>query len=494
MTKQQTQSSRWAPLAVLLAGTFMIVLDFFIVNVAIPSMQRDLHAGSGAIEWVLAGYGLTFATTMISAGRLGDEHGRRRMFSLGLALFTLASAACGVASSPTVLVLARIVQGVGAALLSPQVLSTLGVVYDGPARIRAFGAYGIVAGLAAAGGQLIGGALVQANVLGLGWRACFLINVPIGIVALALTPRLVPESRAQRPSRLDAVGTVLVTLGLTAIVLPLVEGRQHGWPAWTWLSLSAAPVLLGAFAVHQRWLHRRGGAPLLDPSLFRTRSFMAGLATQIAFWCGQASFFLVLALYLQQGRGLTALGAGLVFTIMAGSYLLTSMPAPALTARHGRRVVAAGGLTLAAGHAVLLATVAEVGTTGAVGLLAPALILIGAGMGLLITPLMTIVLADLDPETAGAASGTLNTAQQVGNSIGVALIGVIFFGALHHGYAHAFELSLAALAALLLAVAALSRLLPAPAAASPAPPPNQTAAQRQAAGPSRHRAFLSTRP
>jgi MFS family permease len=185
--------ANWTPLAALLAGTFMIVLDFFIVNVAIPSMQHELHAGSGAIEWVLAGYGLTFATLMITAGRLGDQHGRRRMFSLGLALFTLASAACGAASSPTVLVLARVVQGLGAALLSPQVLSIVGVVYDGADRVRAFGAYGVVAGLAAAGGQLIGGALVQANLLGLGWRSCFLINVPIGVVALAVLPRLAPE-------------------------------------------------------------------------------------------------------------------------------------------------------------------------------------------------------------------------------------------------------------------------------------------------------------
>lgn len=277
-----------------------------------------------------------------------------------------------------------------------------------------------------------------------------------------LAPRLVPETRAERPSRLDAVGTVLVTVALTAIVLPLVEGRQHGWPAWTWVSLAAAPILLGAFAVHQRRLYRRGGAPLLDPTLFRERAFTAGLVTQVIFWCGQASFFLVLALYLQQDRGLSALDAGLVFTIMAASYLAASMAAPALTARHGRGVIAAGALTLAAGHAVLLATVADIGVRGGVGLLAPALLLIGVGMGLLITPMMTIVLTNLDPETAGAASGTLNTAQQVGNAIGVALIGVIFFGALRHGYAHAFELSLACLAALLIAVAALSRLLPGP--------------------------------
>ncbi|HWF52363.1 MAG TPA: MFS transporter [Solirubrobacteraceae bacterium] len=182
-----------------------------------------------------------------------------------MTLFTLASAACGAAAGPTVLVLARIVQGVGAALLAPQVLSIIGVVYAGPDRARAVGAYGIVAGLAAAGGQLIGGALVQANILGLGWRTCFLINIPIGIAALALAPRLVPESQAARPSRLDGVGTVLVTLGLTAVVLPLVEGRQHGWPAWTWACLAAAPVLLGAFAAHQRWLLGHGGHPLLDP-------------------------------------------------------------------------------------------------------------------------------------------------------------------------------------------------------------------------------------
>jgi EmrB/QacA subfamily drug resistance transporter len=460
MNKQQQASTSWAPLTVLLAGTFMIVLDFFIVNVAIPSMQRELHAGSGAIEWVLAGYGLTFATGMVTAGRLGDQRGRRKLFSLGMALFTLASAGCGAASSPTFLVLARVVQGVGAALLAPQVLSILGVIYTGADRARAFGAYGVVAGLAAASGQLIGGALVQANVLGLGWRTCFLINVPVGILALALAPRLVPETRAERPTRLDVVGTLLVTLGLTAIILPLVEGRQYGWPAWTWASLAVAPALLAAFAVHQRWLHQRGGDPLLDPSLFRARAFTAGLVTQVVFWCGQASFFFVLALYLQQGRGLTALHAGLVFTIMAVSYVGVSLAAPALTARHGRRVIAAGALALAGGQALLLASVAHIGVRGEVGLLAPALLLIGAGMGLLITPLMTIVLDNLDPETAGAAAGTLNTAQQVGNSIGVALIGVIFFGALHHGYPHAFELSLGCLVALLLAVAALSRLLP----------------------------------
>jgi EmrB/QacA subfamily drug resistance transporter len=460
------RASRWAALPVVLAGTFMVVLDFFIVNVAMPAMQADLHASTGAIEWVVAGYGLTFATLLITAGRLGDQFGRRRMFTVGLGLFTLASAACGLAWSPAALVVARLVQGVAAALLSPQVLSIIGVAYTGEERVRALSVYGIVLGLAAVGGQLVGGVLVQADVAGLGWRSCFLINVPVGLAALALAPRLVAESHAGRSSRIDVAGTVLVTAGLTAIVLPLVEGRQHGWPLWTWLALGAAPALLGAFAVHQRRFGRRGGAPLLDPTLFRDRAFSAGLLTQLVFWAGQASFFLVLALYLQLGRGLDALQAGLVFTILAVAYLVASIQAPALTARLGRRLPAVGALVLAAGHGLLALSVADVGTTGPVGLLAPALLLVGAGMGLVITPLTSTVLASLEPQRAGAASGALSTMQQIGNAIGVAVTGVVFFGALDRGFAHAFALSLAQLAVLCVAVAALTRLLPRPGTAS----------------------------
>jgi EmrB/QacA subfamily drug resistance transporter len=450
-------SHRWAALPVVLTGTFMVVLDFFIVNVALPAMQADLHASTGAIEWVVAGYGLTFGTLLITAGRVGDQLGRRRMFSLGLALFTLASAACGLAASAEMLVVARLAQGVAAALLSPQVLAIIGVAYRGPDRVRALSIYGIVLGLGAVGGQLIGGVLVQADVAGLGWRSVFLINVPIGVAALLAAGRVVPESRAEGASRLDVVGTVLITLGLVGVVLPLVEGRQHGWPLWTWLCLAAAPVMLLAFAAHQRRLSRSGGAPLLDPALFRVRAFSAGLVTQLLFWTGQASYFLVLALYLQQGRGLDALQAGLVFTVLAAAYLVASMYAPALTPRLGRRLPALGALVLAAGHAVLAVVVAG---GGSLALLVPGMLLEGAGMGLIITPLTATVLSSLEPQRAGAASGALSTMQQVGNTIGVAVTGVIFFGALDDGFAHAFELSLVQLAAVCVAVAGLTRLLP----------------------------------
>jgi EmrB/QacA subfamily drug resistance transporter len=456
--------SRWLPLPVILAGTFMVVLDFFIVNVALPSMQAHLHASNGAIEWVVAGYGLTNAVFLITGARLGDRLGRVRVFTLGLALFTLASAGCGLAGTPEVLVMSRLAQGCASALLMPNVLSIIGVLYAGADRVKALAAYGMSMGFAAVSGQLIGGILVQANPGGLGWRSCFLINIPIGLVAVLAAPRVIRgpgvDSR-DRGASLDRAGTVLATLALTAIVLPLVEGRAHGWPLWTWLSLAAAPVLLGAFIAQQRRLAAHGGTPLMPPELFVSRTVTIGLLAQLLFWSGQASFFLVLSLYLQLGRGMSALHSGLVFTILAGAYLLTSLRAPALTVRHGRRVLAAGAGMLALGHITLALTVADVGVGGSVLALAPGLALVGAGMGLGITPLASLVMAAAPPQHIGATSGVLATMQNVGNAIGVALVGVLFYGALSHGFAGAFQLSVIALAVALSGVAALTRLIPA---------------------------------
>jgi predicted MFS family arabinose efflux permease len=294
----------------------------------------------------------------------------------------------------------------------------------------------------------------------------FLINVPVGLVALALTWRQVPESRAGQPAAvpggrgLDVTGMILITVGLSALVLPLIEGVNLHWPAWTWASLAAAPVLLAAFAAHELRQARRGRAALLDLALLRQRALAAGLATQLVFWCGQASLFLVLALYLQAGRGLDPLQAGLVFSIMAGAYLIASLRAPALTVRYGRSLAAAGALILAAGHGALLLVIAGLGVGGSVLWLAPGLLLVGGGMGLCLTALNTSVLAHATPQTAGAISGAMSTTQQVGNALGVAVTGVIFFGALRGGYGHAMVLSLAELAALLVTAAALTRLLP----------------------------------
>jgi MFS family permease len=324
--------------------------------------------------------------------------------------------------------------------------------------VRALSYYGMALWLAAVSGQLVGGVLVETDLAGLAWRSCFLINVPIGLAALAVVRRTVPESRAERRMRLDLAGAATLAVGLAAILLPLIEGRQLGWPAWTWISLALAPVILAGFVQHQRRLSRREQAPLLDLALFRARAFSAGLATQFFLACAQASFFVYLAFYLQGGRGLTPIEAGLVFTIIAVAYVAVSGPAPGLTKRFGRSVVAIGGVVLTAGLGLLALAVAEDGSLVA---LAPGLALAGAGIGLCYTPLTSTVLANVEPARAGAASGAMSTMQQIGYALGVAITGVIFFGSAEQGIPHAFALSLLALAAAAALIVPASRLLPA---------------------------------
>jgi EmrB/QacA subfamily drug resistance transporter len=454
--------AKWAPLAVIMCGTFVFILDYFVVNVALPSIQRNLHASSGAVEWVVAGYGLTMASFLVCGGRLGDHGGRRRWWCIGLALFTVSSALCAVAPNPAFLIVARLAQGTGAALMGPNTLSILGVLYTGRDQVRAFSAYGIVLAVAATGGQLIGGALVNANIAGLGWRAVFWINVPIGVVALVVARRVVPESRSEHGGRLDLPGAALLTAALVAIILPLVEGRQQGWPAWSWASLACAPVLLGVFGWYLRSMARRGRQPLMDPAIFAVSAFRNGLIVQGLFCAAQAAGFLVLALYLQLGRGMSPLGAGGLFVVLAVSYVLTSFRAPALTIKYGRRVVAIGALMCAVGNLVLMAAVWHWGTGGSLLVLIPGMLIGGAGQGLCITPLTSLIMAHADGRTAGAVSGALSTAQQVGNAIGIAVTGVVFYDLVGHGYAVAFRWSLAQMAGVLLAMAALTLTLPRP--------------------------------
>ncbi|MEV7776828.1 MFS transporter [Kitasatospora sp. NPDC088351] len=444
-------------LPVVLTATFMTALDAFVVNVAIPSVQADLGAGPAAVQWVVAGFGLALAAGLVTAGRLGDRYGRRRVFALGLALFTLASAGCGLAPTASALVGARVVQGLAAALMGPQVLAILRTAFSGAAQARAFARYGLTMGLGAVFGQLIGGALIRADLFGLDWRSCFLINLPVGLTALALVRRCLPESRSPHRPGLDPVGVLLITVALTALVLPLIQGREEGWPRWTWLCLGGAAALLAAFAAHQ---HRsRGtGSPLVDTRLFRTRSFGAGLLAQLAFWLGQASFFLVLALHLQLGRGLDALGAGLVFTAIGVGYLLTSTTAHRFAARLGRQAVALGGLLMTAGLGLLGLAAYGGGTTGSVWWLAPGLFVDGLGMGLVIAPVTSVVLAGVEPRLAGSAAGVLSTVQQVAGALGIALIGIVYYGT--GDPVAAFGRSVGALAVLELLLVGLVQLLP----------------------------------
>ncbi|WP_339094035.1 MFS transporter [Variovorax paradoxus] len=449
---------------VMLSGTFLVVLDFFIVNVALPSMQRELHADAATLQLVVAGYGLATAAGLVTGGRLGDMFGRRRMFTLGLLLFTLASAACGLAPDAGLLVAARVLQGLAGALLQPQVLAMIGLAYTGEHRARAFAAYGLTLGLGATLGQLVGGVLIHADLAGLGWRSCFLINVPIGLLALVLAPRAVPPLANPGSSRLDLPGVLLVAAGSVTVVLPLVEGREQGWPLWSGLCLAAALPLLGAFALQQRRLASRGGAPLVAPELLADRRFVAGLFTTLAFYLGNASLYFVLALYLQQGLALDPLASGTVFTSLAVGFFATSMAGARLARRFGGKPpIATGALVLAAGHALQLVNVAGwPGHSHVVAWMVPLLFVQGAGLGMVMAPLVSTVLAGLPPQHAGVASGVLSMVQQASNALGVALIGILFYGRLGHapdaaGYAGAFGLALAYLMVSALAVALLHR-------------------------------------
>ncbi|WP_214316540.1 MFS transporter [Nonomuraea sediminis] len=414
--------------AVVLAGTFMAVLDSFIVLVAAPAIRADLGASGGELQWVLAGYQLTYAVFLTTGGRLGDLHGRRRVFQLGMGLFTLASIACALSGSALALVVSRLAQGLGAALMVPQVVAVITVLVPERERHRAFGVLGLVMGLATIGGQLVGGLLIGADLFGSGWRPVFWINVPIGLVTLLLAARYVPESRAARARRIDVAGVALLSAALFLLVYPLIQGQDAGWPWWAWACLGASVPAFCAFAAVERALARRGGDPLLRLGLFATRSFSVGLVLVLAVYAVITSYYLVLSISLQEGLGMSALGAGLVYTPAAVMFFSFSLPAGRLVPRYGRRVLAVGAVVLAAGYAST-AAVLLAGLPFTPGVVIPTLMLQSVGGGLLITPSLNAVLARVNPDDAGTASGVLSTAQQVGGALGVAIIGVVFFNA-----------------------------------------------------------------
>jgi EmrB/QacA subfamily drug resistance transporter len=455
-----TDTIRRGPLAVLLTGTFLIVLDFFVVNVALPSVQHDLTADATGLQWLVAGYALAFGGLLLIAGRLADRLGRRRIFVLGTALFVASSAACGLAPDIDTLLVARLVQGASAALIGPTVLSLIGDVYTGPHRVRALGAYATVMGVAAATGQLIGGVLIHLDIAGTGWRAIFLINLPFGAAALVGAPRLLPDTRIGTPAP-DALESLLVVGTLTALVLPLVQGQSQGWPMWTWLTLTGAAALAVLTALRGRALRRRGMIPLVDVTPMRARPVGIGQLGQFLLFTGMAAYFLVLALYLQDGRGLGPLASGAVFTSVALPYMVGTRKAARILARFGARTaITAAVLTLGAGHALLLAAVEVIGTGGPVLWLVPGLAVGGAGMGVTLSGLVGVVMTSVPARQAGTVSGTSSTLQQVANAVGVALVGAVFFHRLHDGVAIAFGASLVYLIATTVAVAAAARLLP----------------------------------
>jgi EmrB/QacA subfamily drug resistance transporter len=422
-------SRRWLALAVILVAMTLDLIDTTIVNVALPQIERDLGASESALQWIVAGYTLAFALSLITAGRVGDIVGRKRMFIVGVAAFVVFSALCGAASGIEMLVVFRVLQGVSSAIVMTQGLSLFQVMFPPRERAAVFGMFGALTGLAAVLGPVAGGLLINWNLAGLHWRPIFLINVPIGIAALILAAMWVSESKAPKAQRLDLVGVVLVTLALVAMLYPLVQGHELGWPLWTYLSMVASIPLLVAFAAYERAKDRRDGSPLVAPSLFTRRAYVGGLLVLLIFFASVGGFFFPLTLYLQVGEHFSALAAGLTivpFSIGAGA---TSAFSTQLAVRHGRKVLSTGMLVMALGIGILMLTIKLADHPNG-WQFAPGLVVAGLGMGFVIAPMVDIILAGVPTEHAGSASGTLNTADQLGAASGVAVVGTVFFGLL----------------------------------------------------------------
>jgi EmrB/QacA subfamily drug resistance transporter len=453
--------ARWKALSLCLVAGFMTLLDVSIVNVALPSIRTDLDAGESEVQWIVAGYALAFGMVLVPAGRLGDARSRRGVFALGLGLFTLFSAACGAAPSATWLVVFRLAQGLSAGLISPQVSGFIQTMFQGAERARAFGMFGATVGISTAVGPLLGGVLVTTGGEGAGWRWVFLVNVPVGVVALLLVRTLLPEAvpRKRRES-LDPVGVALFGTAILFALLPLVQGSSEslGSRPW-WLLLPSAGLLVGFAWWERRW-HRGGRATLMDLRLVRVRSYVLGLGLGTFFFAGFTSVFLVLTLYLQSGLGYTALQAGVTQTAFAlGSAVAATLGGRYVT-RWGRSLVVGGLVICAAGLVALDLLVSLLEAPGG-GVLAPALLVCGFGTGLVISPNVTLTVSEVDVRYAGSAGGMLQTAQRVGSAIGVALVLAQFFAALassHGDFTEALSIGLRTTLAFVLAALALGLL------------------------------------
>ena len=428
---------QWFILLTILGADVMDLLDSTIVNVAAPSIARDLHASGSQLQWVIAGYTLAMAAALITGGRLGDLYGRRRMFLVGIGAFTLFSALSSAAADPQLLIAARALQGLAAAVMLPQGLAIIRSVFPADQAGAAMGIFGPVMGLAATLGPIVGGALVQADLFGSQWRSVFWVNVPLGLVAFVCAWRVVPRDKAHGPDAptLDVVGMLLSGLAMLLLVYPLIQGRDRGWPAYMFVMMAASAPAFAAFGFQQRARQRRGRTPLVTPSLFGKRAFSGGLVFAVFFFAGMGALFLVLMLHIQLALGYSSLHAGLTgVPFSLGAAVGAGLGGGLLAPRYGRAVLHAGVVLMAAGLGWVAWTVHAAGGSLSSWDLAPSYGFCGLGMGLLIASYFTAVISAVDDEETGTAGGVLNAVQQLANSLGVALFGTLYFDSLQAGH------------------------------------------------------------
>lgn len=427
-TDTAPSSRRWLAFAVLLAGAFLPPLDFFIVNVALPSIAQGLRATPAQIEWVISGYAATYAVFLITGGRLGDLFGRRRVFLAGMAGFGMASLICGLAASPAVLIVGRVLQGLSAAAMAPQGLASIHALFPDQERSRALAVYGAALGFAAVLAQVLGGVLIAADLFGLQWRAIFLINLPIVAAVFLVGMPFLPDTRSATPASLDRLGVLLCALTLGLLVVPLVQGRELGWPWWLCLMLLGAPLVAVGFWRHEAALERRGGTPLLSPQLARSPRLLAGLLSALFFYVVSA-FFLTFSVYLQGALGATPVATGLMFVPFGVGFLVGPLTTPLAIRCFGRWVPALGMLLEALGCLILGAAV-----NAAAAAERPALVplvlgigLLGFGQGWALPTLIRSVIDRAPAGGSGMVSGLANSALQISAALGVAVLGGLFY-------------------------------------------------------------------
>ena len=422
--------SRGVATTVLMVATFMDLMDSTITNVALPTIGKNLGATPEQLEWTVAGYVIAFATLLITGGRLGDIFGHRRIFVIGIVGFTLASLGAALSQTGDLLVAARVLQGGFAGIMMPQVLSSVQVMFAPEERAPVLGIIGSLSALGAVGGLILGGWLITADLLGMGWRSIFLVNVPIGIVLVVAALLFVPRSRSEHPLRPDLVGVLLGGVGVFLVVFPLTDGRAAGWAWWIWAMLTMSPFVIVAFVWQQGRMLKAHKAPLLPLPLFHDRGFASGQLVQVLSSIGNGGYVLILLYYVQSALGFTALAAGLTLLPFALGSMAAAPLAILATKRIGKWAVLLGGLVQAAALTWVMWTIWTAGAALTGWDVTAPLTLVGAGMMTLIMPLTSITLESVPTPDAGAASGTLTTFGQIGMVLGVALAGSVFFGIL----------------------------------------------------------------
>jgi EmrB/QacA subfamily drug resistance transporter len=424
-----TDRRAWGALAVLLLGMFMSLLDTTIVNVALQSIRKGIDADESTLAWIISGYALAFGLVLIPAGRIGDRFGHKWVFFTGLALFTVASLAAGLSQNSTELIVSRVVQGLGGGIFFPPVTAFIQLLFPPMKRGKAFAIMGAVIGVSSALGPIVGGLIIQALGADSGWRYIFFVNLPIGVIALVAAAIVLPKVVAGQKASMDFVGLVLLAGSLVAILVPLIQGQDQGWPAWTYVSLVGGVVLLVLFALWERRLAARGASPLVPPHLFSHPSFTGGTLLALVYFAAFTSIFFTISLLWQAGLGHTALESGLVSVPFAIGNIVGAAQSDRLAQRLGRTVLVIGTGMVSIGLIALWLILLNVHPENLTNwLLLGPLLIAGVGSGFFIAPNARFIVATVDGSEAGAASGVIGTMQRIGSAIGIAVVSSVLFG------------------------------------------------------------------